>query len=112
MLKRLALPVAASLLLASAAFALPARDNEMIYFADKTMKKEIGSFYLSCSGRQFRSGKTSKHYIRYQMACEGSGLSSMGPNCYTLDGVMAVCSQAALDAFGSWQDDFGRKRNP
>ena len=70
--------------------ARPARDNEVVYFSDKTMKTEVGSFYMACSGKTFRTGRTTKFYVRYQEACPGSALSGMGPNCYTFDRIMAV----------------------
>lgn len=77
----------------AAATARPARDNEMVYFKNNSMSEVVGTFYMACNGAVTRTGVTTRHYARYQEAC--NGVSNIGPNCY-VDGAAATCTPEIL----------------
>ena len=74
----------------AAALARPARDNEVIYFADATMKTVVGHFMMDCSGEHEWEGRSTHYFLRYQDVCEDAHLYPIGPGCY-LDGFYETC---------------------
>lgn len=75
------------------ASARPARDNEIVYFKNKSLSEVVGTFYMACNSAVTRTGTVTKHYVRYQGPCDGGG--SIGPNCY-VDGASARCTPEIL----------------
>ena len=84
--------------LAGAASARPARDNEIIYYADKKMETQVGSFFMDCYGKTTRTGRVTKYYVRYQQMCPGGSAEDIGPNC-TVDGASATCTPEMVKHF-------------
>ena len=90
MLNKLMLAALASATLIGSAHGRPARDNEVIYFSDRTMRTEVGSFYMSCGGTVVRTGVTTPYWVRYQEPCDGFNVGPYGPEC-RIDGVIQTC---------------------
>jgi hypothetical protein len=85
--------VAVAGIFADSANALPTKDNEIVYFSDRNMNKEVGYFYLSCSGKKIQSGVTTKYWVRDQEACDEG--PSLEPNC-SIDGIRTTCTPEIL----------------
>ena len=60
------------LFVASSATAAPRNEIEITYYRTAAKTQEVGSRLLSCSGRIFRSGRTSRHAERLVTPCNSS----------------------------------------
>ena len=63
---------AAALIPASSAEAAPRNEIEITYYRTAAKTQEIGSRLLSCTGRVYRTGRTSRHISRIVTPCQSS----------------------------------------
>jgi hypothetical protein len=75
--------------------ALPSHDNEIVYLSDGNMNKEVGYFYLSCSGKKTQTGVKTRNLVRSSEACDDRKVQSIEPNC-SIDGVSTICTPEML----------------
>jgi hypothetical protein len=80
---------------ADSANALPSQDNEIVYFSDKNMSKEVGYFYLSCFGTKIQRGVKTRYWLKSQESCDDRKVPSIEPNC-SIDGISATCTPEIL----------------
>jgi hypothetical protein len=62
----------AAMFAASGATAAPRNEIEITYYKTAAKTEEVGSRLLSCSGRIFRTGRTSRHIERIVTPCNSS----------------------------------------
>ena len=65
---------------ATLAHALPTQEVEWTYYADSNFRNEVGSRLLSCNGRTYTTGRTTRYSVRYNTPCGTSG--SLEVACY------------------------------
>ncbi len=77
-------PIVAAAVLAlvstSPVAAAPANEIEITYYRTAAKTQEIGSRLLSCTGRVYRTGSTSRHTSRIVTPCNSSTPVPEGPS--------------------------------
>lgn len=63
---------ATSIVAADAAQAAPRNEIEITYYRTAAKDRVVGSRLLSCSGRVYRQGRTSRHQDRIVTPCQSS----------------------------------------